>query len=219
MGICKPFFRNDTASLQTYMRAGIRFAAGVALAVGLGACQMTSQGAQGSRTELAEALSEYRIVPAGRAFVTVPNALLVMERDLGVAIEQRITLPNTTTLAGENIIQLRAQTSRSSSVTRLQLTEVLAQFGGVPAPFRALDESSLSSVTDQYGDMTYTVARPGGDVTCVLAFRRSRIGARALPRGSSALDIMMRNCVTGSVQDALAPLGPQAFSLGVARSG
>lgn len=178
---------------------------------------MTSQGGQTSRTELAEALSEFRIVPTGRAFVSVPNALLVLERDLGVALEQRITLPNTTSLAGENTIQLRAQTSRSSSTTRLQLTEILAQFGGVPSPFRALEESSLSSTTDQYGDVTYTATRPGGDVTCVLAFRRSQIGARALPRGSSALDLMMRNCVTGSVQDALAPLGPQAFSLGLAR--
>ncbi|MCC5964868.1 MAG: hypothetical protein JJU24_01915 [Natronohydrobacter sp.] len=217
MDIHNPISRNCIHPRQGRISTGLRLVAGLALAVGLSACQMSSQGGQTSRTELAEALSEYRIVPTGRAFVSVPNALLVMERDLGVALEQRITLPNATTLAGENTIQLRAQTSRSSSATRLQLTEILAQFGGVPSPFRALDESSLSSSTDQYGDVTYTVTRPGGDVTCVLAFRRSQIGARALPRGSSALDLMMRNCVTGSVQDALAPLGPQAFSLGVAR--
>ncbi len=217
MGFENQLFRNIVDSALGRMSTGLRLVAGIALAVGVSACQMTSQGGQSSRTELAEALSEYRIVPAGRAFITVPNAILVMERDLGVALEQRITLPNATTLAGENTIQLRAQTSRSSSPTRLQLTEVLAQFGGVPSPFRALDDSGLSSSSDQHGDVTYTVLRPGGDVTCVLAFRRSRIGARPLPRGSSALDMMMRNCVAGSVQDALAPLGPQAFSLGVAR--
>lgn len=181
------------------------------------ACGGTGIGSSGSRTEQAEALSEYRIVPTGRAFVTVPNALLVMERDLGVAVEQRITLPNMTSLSGENVILLRAQTTRSASPTALQLTDLLNQFGGPPSPFRSLTETGLNSVTDDYGDMTYSVLRPGGDVTCVLAFRRSRIGARALPRGSSALDMMMRNCVSGSVETALAPLGAAAFGLGLAR--
>lgn len=217
MGIHNKTYRNFEKYSQGRVPAGLRLLAGAALAVGLSACQMSAIGGQSSRTELAEALSEYRIVPASRAYVSVPNALLVMERDLGVALEQRITLPNATTLTGENTIQLRAQTSRSSSASRLQLNEILSQFGGAPSPFRSINDSSLSSSTDQYGDVTYTSMRPGGDVTCVLAFRRSQIGARALPRGSSSLDLMMRNCVNGSVQDALAPLGPQAFTLGLAQ--
>lgn len=184
---------------------------------GLAACGADGFGSSSSRTEQAEALTEYRVVPTSRAFVTVPNALVVMERDLGVAVEQRITLPNMTTLAGENVILLRAQTSRSASPTALQLSDVLAQFGGPPAPFTTIQDSSLRSASDQYGDVTYSVLRPGGDVTCVLAFRRSRIGARALPRGSSSLDLMMRNCVSGSAEQALAPLGSSAFGLGLAR--
>ncbi len=181
------------------------------------ACGAGGFGGAGSRTEQAEALTEYRVVPSGRAFVTVPNALLVMERDLGVAVEQRITLPNATSLSGENVILLRAQTSRSASTSALQLTDVLRQFGGPPAPFTSVTEGGLSSTTDQYGDMTYSVLRPGGDVSCVLAFRRSQIGARALPRGASSLDIMMRNCVQGTPEQALAPLGDTAFGLGIAR--
>lgn len=212
-----PTGRNDNQRFSpvTALRAIPHKTAGLlVLVLGLAACGADGLGGGSSRTELAEALSEYRVVPTGRAYVAVPNAILVMERDLGVAIEQRVTLPNATSLAGENIILLRAQTSRSTNPGSLQLTEVLGQFGGPPAPFTSLNDSTLSSSTDQYGDMTYSVLRPGGDITCVLAFRRSRIGARALPRGSTSLDMMMRNCVSGSVQDALAPLGPSAFGLG-----
>ncbi len=183
----------------------------------LAACATGGFGGSSSRTDQAQALTEYRIVPAGRAFISVPNALLVMERDLGVAVEQQITLPNMTSLSGENVIFLRAQSSRSASTTALQLTDLLNQFGGPPAPFTSASEAALRSVSDEHGDMTYSVLRPGGDITCVLAFRRSRIGARALPRGSSSLDLMMRNCVSGSVEQALAPLGSSAFGLGLAR--
>ncbi|MFU8899750.1 MAG: hypothetical protein ACNA7L_12710, partial [Roseinatronobacter sp.] len=96
----------------------------------LSACQMVSPGGSSSPTELAEALNEYRVVPAARAYINVPNALVVMERDLGSATEQRITLPNATALSGENTIMLRAQSGRSANNTRLVLQEVLAQFGG-----------------------------------------------------------------------------------------
>ena len=185
----------------------------------LSACQMSSPDRTTSPTELAEALNEYRIVPASRAYINAPSAVLVMERNLGDATEQRITLPNTTSLSGENTILLRAQSPRSASATRLVLRDVLAQFGGTPSPFSNVTDGALSARSDPYGDITYTVARPGGDITCVLAFRRSQTGARALPRGATALDLMMRNCVSGSLEQALSPLGPSAFGLGVPRGG
>lgn len=195
-----------------------RLAGGLMLCVaGLSACQMSAPGRTSSPTELAEALNEYRVVPASRAYINVPNSVIVMERDLGIATEQRVTLPNTTSLSGENTILLRAQSPRSASSTRLVLRDVLAQFGGTPSPFSNVTDSALTTSSDQYGDITYTVVRPGGDITCVLAFRRSQTGARALPRGASALDLMMRNCVSGSLEQALSPLGPSAFGLGVPR--
>ncbi|MBR3372038.1 MAG: hypothetical protein IKG52_15550 [Rhodobacteraceae bacterium] len=166
-----------------------------------------------SPTELAEAVTEFRVVPTSRALINVPNALIVLERDLDGALEQRITLPNSTSLQGENTIILRAQTALTASRSRLVLEDVLRQFGGAPAPFGAVTDSGLTAVSDQYGDITYTSRAPGGDVTCVLAFRRSQIGARALPRGASALDIMLRNCISGPTERALAPIGQGAFGL------
>jgi hypothetical protein len=186
--------------------------AGFALLAG---CQglptsMTGQ----SPTELAEAVTEFRIVPTSRALINVPNALLVLERNLDGALEQRITLPNTSSLAGENVILLRAQTSRTASSTRLVLSDVLTQFGGAPSPFSGLSESSFTATSDQYGDITYATLRPGGDLTCTLAFRCTQMGARAMPVGASSLDIMMRNCVSGALDTALAPIGAGAFGLG-----
>lgn len=202
-------------------RSGILwFAGGLMFCIAaLSACQVSAPGRMSSPTELAEALNEYRIVPASRAYINVPNAVLVMERNLGSATEQRVTLPNTTSLSGENTILLRAQSPRSASSTRLVLRDVLAQFGGTPSPFSNVTDGALTTRSDQYGDITYTVTRPGGDITCVLAFRRSQTGGRALPRGASALDLMMRNCISGSVEQALSPLGPAAFGLGVVRGG
>ncbi|MDD7969777.1 hypothetical protein [Roseinatronobacter alkalisoli] len=166
-----------------------------------------------SPTELAEAVTEYRVVPASRALINVPNALVVLERELDGALEQRITLPNTTSLQGENVILLRAQTAQTASRSRLVLDDVLRQFGGAPAPFGAISDGGLMAATDQYGDVTYTTRAPGGDVTCVLAFRRTQMGSRALPRGATALDIMLRNCISGQTERALAPIGQGAFGL------
>lgn len=188
----------------------------VAAAMVLSACQeIMPAGLRGaSPTELAEAISEFRVVPSSRAFVNAPQALIVLERQLDGAVEQRVTLPNTTSLAGENLILMRAQTARTASGTRLVLNDVLQQFGGPPTPFGSITDSGLTATSDAYGDITYTAMRPGGDLTCVLAFRRTQTASRALPSGATALDIMMRNCVSGSLEAALAPLGAQAFGLG-----
>ncbi len=189
-------------------------------AVMLAGCEVVSSfDRSSSPTDLQEALSEYRPVPVARAYINVPQALMVMERDLGDAIEQRVTLPNATSLAGENTIMLRAQTSGRGARSRLQLDEMMSQFGGPPTPFTILSDGGMTARSDAYGDITYTVLRPGGDLTCVLAFRRSQTGGRALPRGARALDMMMRNCVFGSVDEALRPLGDAAFGLGLPRSG
>jgi hypothetical protein len=184
-------------------------------AVFLSACGLRLPGNTDSPTELAEATTEFRVVPATRAFVSIPQAILVMERDLGGAVEQRVTLPNQTTLAGENMVIMRAQRAGYARGTRFVLNEQLSQFGGAPTPFSNVSEGALTATTDSSGDITYTTIRPGGDLVCVLAFRRTQTASRALPSGTRALDIMLRNCVSGTVEQALSPIGASAFGLGL----
>ncbi len=172
----------------------------------------------GERIESAEATAQYQIVQPSRAFVNAPHALLVLQRDLHSAIEQQVALPNPTSLAGENKLMLRAQTSGSASANRLTLSEVLQRFGGVPTPFGNVSEGDLMVTQDRYGSFVYTSRRVSDGLVCVLAFRRVDTGARPLPRGSTALDMMLRNCVHGSVEQALAPISEAAFGLGTAHT-
>ena len=163
--------------------------------------------------EIREQTVEYALVPATRAMVSAPSALLIFERDLGGAVEQRIILPNETAVTGDNVIHIRAQTSATADLNRFSFAEVEARFGGLPAPFERLTERGLSSGSDTLGNYVYARENIGSGTTCVLVMRRLGLGARPLPRGTQALDVMMRNCVNGSVEQALAPVGPRALAV------
>lgn len=164
--------------------------------------------------ETYEQTSEFALVPATRAMVSAPDALLIFERALGNAVEQRIILPNATAVTGDNVIHIRAQTTASADLSRFNLAEIETRFGGLPAPFQTLRESGLNAGTDSLGNYVYARESVGAGTTCVLVMRRMGLGARPLPRGTQALDVMMRNCVNGSVEQALAPLGPRALAVG-----
>jgi len=163
--------------------------------------------------ETLENTVEYTVVPATRAMVNAPNALVVFERNLGGAIEQRIVLPNDTAVRGDNVLHIRAQTGDSARLEEFNFEEIEARFGGLPAPFERLTVSSLNSGTDALGTYVYGRETLGTSTVCVLVLRRLGVGARPLPRGTSALDVVMRNCVNGSVEQALAPVSERALSV------
>lgn len=164
--------------------------------------------------EALEATSEYVLVPTTRSMVAAPDALLIFERTLGGAVEQRIILPNETAVTGDNVIHIRAQTSGSADLNRFNFAEIETRFGGLPPPFQALRENGLSTGSDSLGNYVYARETVGAGTTCVLVIRRMGLGARPLPRGTHALDVMMRNCVNGSVQQALAPAGERTLAVG-----
>lgn len=162
---------------------------------------------------------EYVVVPASRAMVFAPDAVLVVERNLGGAVEQRIVLPNRTAVEGDNVIHIRAQTNDSADLAGFSFDEVATRFGGLPAPFQRATASGLNSGRDALGSYVYATERLGAGTTCVLVMRRLGVGARPLPQGTRALDIIMRNCVNGSVQQALAPMGDRAMAVGGSQTG
>lgn len=173
--------------------------------------------------ETLENTVQYSVVPPTRAMVNAPNALLVFERNLGGAVEQRVVLPNPTAVRGDNVIHIRAQTSDSARLGQFSFNEVEERFGGLPAPFGRINEGGLSSGSDSMGRYVYARENVGTSAVCVLVLRRIGIGARPLPRGTQALDVVMRNCVNGTVEQALAPmsanvLGVLGSTVGGARS-
>lgn len=154
--------------------------------------------------------AEWVIVPAANAWVHVPEARLVMERRAGALVEQRIALPNATILQGDNFIFLSAISSRSPGV--IVLERVLEQAGGLPYPFSQDDLSVMRARTDSAGAVSWTEWSNGAGTTCVLALRRLGVAARILPGQASAIDMVLRNCVRGEADAALAPAAPGAVA-------
>lgn len=166
--------------------------------------------------EVLENTVEYGVVEVSRALVHAPQALLVLERSLDRALEQRIVLPNETGVAGENVIHLRAQTSSSVRLTEFSFDELRARFGGVPAPFDRVESQALMSSDDALGSYVYAREEIGTGTTCVLVIRRLPASARPLPRGTQSLDMMMRNCVSGGFEQAMAPVRDGAIATSAA---
>ncbi|MFN3955240.1 MAG: hypothetical protein ACK4LQ_12375 [Pararhodobacter sp.] len=166
-----------------------------------------------------EHTTEFRVTPATRAMVHAPEALMVLERSLGRAVDQRIVLPNATAVRGDNLLLLRAQTDDSMRLSEFNFAEVSARFGGLPAPFERLSENAMMSGQDALGSYVFASQAIGNGTTCVLLMRRLGVGARPLPRGTQALDVVMRNCVVGDMAQALAPAGERALAISGAAPG
>lgn len=167
--------------------------------------------------EVLEQTVEYSVIPASRAMVHAGDALIVLERNMGPALEQRIILPNATALRGDNLIHIRAQTGVSTRLWEFNFNELKTRFGGLPAPFQNLNEGTLMGGEDSLGSYVYAREAIGPSTVCVLVLRRLTITARPMPRGAEAMDVMMRNCVVGTLEQAMAPFG--APSLGVRGTG
>lgn len=164
--------------------------------------------------ETLENTVEYTLVPPTRAVVSVPDALVVFERNLGGALEQRIVLPNATAVRGDNVLHIRAQTADSARIEAFRFDEVTTRFGGLPPPFERLTDSALTSGSDALGSYVYARENVGTNTVCVLVMRRMGVGARPLPRGTHAIDLVMRNCVAGTLAEALAPMSERALAVG-----
>ena len=166
------------------------------------------------RFEALEQTEEFRLSPPSRSFVHAPEALIMMERSLGSSIEQHISLPNDTVIRGDNVLYLRARAGRETNIGLLQLQEFLTRMGGPPDPFERITESDLVNATDELGTYFFAERRVGTETVCVVAIRRLQHGARTLPRGADALDVLLRNCVRGSRADALEPIGARRLAVG-----
>lgn len=144
------------------------------------------------------------------AWIRVPKAQLVLERRFRFVTEQRILLPNLTVLRGENFILLHSEESPLSVGGRFRPTELLASAGGTPYPFERFEDLAFRTTTDALGVVSWASWSNHAGLNCVLAFRRLDATARTLSSGTAAMDVMLRNCVHGSEDAALAPIGPEA---------
>jgi hypothetical protein len=169
--------------------------------------------------EVLQNTTELSVVPTSRALVHAPEALLLLERNLGGALDQRVVLPNRTSVPGDNLMLIRAQTSDSARPTEFNFEEIAARFGGMPVPFQRIEPGGLLTGSDAMGSYVYARENLGVDTICVLVLRRIGANARPLPRNVHALDVILRNCVVGTVDQALAPMSDRALAIAAAPQG
>ena len=163
--------------------------------------------------------AELLVVPPSRALVHIQDTMLVLERNMGSALEQRIFIPNGTAIRGDNVLYLRAQTDISARPHEFNFEEISARLGGLPTPFERTNLGGLLSGSDSMGSYVYVRENIGIDTVCVLVMRRVTGNARPMPRGVHAIDIILRNCVVGSLEQALAPMGDRALAQAAAPQG
>ncbi|WP_207209537.1 hypothetical protein [Frigidibacter mobilis] len=164
------------------------------------------------RLDQREAETPFQVVPDSQRWVNAPAGMMTLQRALGPQAEQKIVLTNATTFRGENVLLMRARGQDPRYVGRLRLEEFMRRVGGAPAPFTSISDSSLQTGEDALGPYFWTEYSTGTSTLCVLGIRRLEPGSWLPPEGLTVLDIMLRNCVSGTAAEALAPMGAAAIT-------
>lgn len=190
-----------------------RLGVGVGLAM-LAACNFLTPGFAPNLAK-SEKTTQFFTVSSNKAWVRAPGALLVTQRELVNNLEQRIGLVNRTGVPGDNLIVLQARFVNEQNQGRFQLDEFRRQLDGLPAPFASVTSGELFTETDDLGAFFWTERRVGSGTVCVLGLRRLDSATRQLPGNANVMDVMLRNCVNGEADTALAPI----MSRSIAASG
>jgi len=165
----------------------------------------------------AELTTQFVTVPSNQAWVRAPGAVVVMERGLLNSMEQRIGLVNHTAAPGDNMLVLRARVVEGQQQGRFRFDEFLRRVDGLPAPFGALKPGDLFTDADELGVFFWAENRSGSSTVCVLGLRRLDSTMRQLPGNTNVMDVMLRNCVNGDVEQAIEPI--MAVNIGNLASG
>lgn len=147
----------------------------------------------------------YSLVSPGQSWITVPQSQVVVQRSVPGATEQIVALPSSTAVPGEDQIIMYAYPPGYLGSGRLRFADVKKMLGKLPHPFENANEDGFVTGHDNLGNYVWQ-AEEYGSVTCVLALRRIDSTQRALPQGVQSLDLILRNCVFGSSDEALAPI-------------
>ncbi|AXQ96100.1 hypothetical protein D0Z66_20480 (plasmid) [Cereibacter sphaeroides] len=193
------FLRN----VPCFRQPGRILVALIATGLLMAACSPDALPLMAARTP--EFATEYRLVSDQQRWIGAPAGGVTLERRTRTGPEQLIALPNHTVTAGDNYILAKAREDLGGG-RRFSTAIFSGQIGPSTLPFRKLEEAQLRSRHDGLGPLVWSEVRQGS-LYCVLAFRRTDTAVRMLPGRARSIDLMMRNCVTGDLETALAPIG------------
>ncbi len=153
------------------------------------------------------------------AWISAAEAKMVLQRSFGPFTEQRILLTNKTAVRGDNMALLRAHRTDLASAGRLRPEKILQATDATFPPFADFAALIFTSRVDILGVLNWTAWSNNAGLNCILAFRRLDGASRILPAGAGVVDMVLRNCVYGSVEDALAPALPKNAGFSAANQG
>lgn len=156
--------------------------------------------------ETLEQTAQFGTTPNGQVWALPQGRIISLERNLSPEYEQKIGLRNDTTLPGDNFLWLRARVPSGYPAGQFRLVDFMERAGEVPSPFQTISDNDLRTGYDALGTYFYLIHRTGGETNCVLAFRRIESGLRVMPRGTSVMEVLLRNCVRGAPEQALGPI-------------
>jgi hypothetical protein len=159
--------------------------------------------------------------PAIRAEITAadrwshqPTALGAFGRSGPLAAEQIYVLENGTVFPGDNTLRMLARTTAAGHAPPFSPAEIFACSGGAPEPFSAQTLDGMIVGEDAAGPVMWTQTRVGVDTICALGLRRLTADRNLTPDGASVVDVVLRNCVAGPIEEAMAPLRPDRIAVG-----
>lgn len=210
-----PEWRTSARGLRGTLRLLLALATGAAV---LSGCAFSLDDGILTESQVEERIP-MRQVPVTHAWISAPEAQMVLQRDLGFGSEQRISLQNRTLVPEDNLIVLRTRSGMSAR-GRLRFEEFMRRVGETPFPFGDVSSGELVSDSDELGSYLWTEEEFGVGTVCVFGIRRLDSSMRQIPAGGGAMDIMLRNCVVGTAEEALRPLlAASAGSPLIARAG
>ena len=188
-------------------RCSIRLIAGPIICALLSGCVFSADTIDtiGLTQKQIEDRSSFVAVPSGQAWVNPPGKTVVMQRALRGGAEQRVGLNNLVAMPGDNVLILRTRSGYLASA-RFRFEEFMTRIGGAPAPFTHISSGDLLTAEDSLGTYFWAEETAGSSVSCVFAIRRLTSNDRDLPQDAQVLDILLRNCISGTSEEALAPI-------------
>lgn len=147
-----------------------------------------------------------RILPASGAWVARDQARLVVQTMGRTGAQQRISLPNSGAISGDNFILARVTSGGILGPARLS-DSAFSDLGATELyPFAGMTTVDQRAINDDYGPVIWIEQKVSSNVTCVLATRGlgPMMGRSLSVNGGMAL--LLRNCGTGTTETLLSPI-------------
>ena len=155
---------------------------------------------------------EKKILTSEESWILPATAMSVQSGTLNKNSYQISGLQNKTNLRGDNFLLAVAQ-KKSNKFQRLDLSKTLDNLKLSIQPFKSISNRAMRQRNYDLGKTFWKEEYFGGEVICVLAFRK--LDDTRLLQSIEVFDVhlVLRNCVKDNLDNALLPISSPNFNL------